>query len=196
MKLFRMQFFPFSCHFIPLRSKYSPQHPVFKNQLSLCSSLNVRGQVSQKSAIMRFMQISKQVDTVTDTEAAGRGSNTARGTETDRRNSQPFPQITMDRMFKRACHVVQFPAVKCLPTFVPQVTSIATENDPLQTCSVLRPDTKLCSRLPVRLLVKHILFGYFPLKFLVSGDNRGRRQNFEGGSCNILLTNLRLILLF
>jgi hypothetical protein len=28
MKLLIMQIFPFSCYFIPLRSKYSPQHPV------------------------------------------------------------------------------------------------------------------------------------------------------------------------
>jgi hypothetical protein len=36
-----MQFSPISCHFISLRSKYSPQHPV----RSLCSYLNVRDQV-------------------------------------------------------------------------------------------------------------------------------------------------------
>jgi hypothetical protein len=40
-----MQFSPFSCHLISLRSKYSPQHPVFKHP-NLCSSLNVRDQVS------------------------------------------------------------------------------------------------------------------------------------------------------
>jgi hypothetical protein len=40
MKLLIMQFSPLSRHFIPLRSKYSPQHPV------LCSSLNVRDQIS------------------------------------------------------------------------------------------------------------------------------------------------------
>jgi hypothetical protein len=42
MKLLNMQFSPASCHFILLRSKYSPQLPVLK----LCSSLNVRDQVS------------------------------------------------------------------------------------------------------------------------------------------------------
>jgi hypothetical protein len=26
-----MQFSPLSCHFIPLRTKYSPQHPVLKH---------------------------------------------------------------------------------------------------------------------------------------------------------------------
>jgi hypothetical protein len=31
MKLLIMQFSPTSCHFIPLRSKYSPQHPVLKH---------------------------------------------------------------------------------------------------------------------------------------------------------------------
>jgi hypothetical protein len=30
-----MQFFPTSCHFIPLRSKYSPEHPVFKYPQSM-----------------------------------------------------------------------------------------------------------------------------------------------------------------
>jgi hypothetical protein len=40
MKLVIMQFSPTSCHFVPLWSKYSPQH------LSLCSSLNVKYQVS------------------------------------------------------------------------------------------------------------------------------------------------------
>jgi hypothetical protein len=45
MKLLIMQFSPTSCNFIPLRSKYSPQHPVLKHP-SLCSSLNVRDQVS------------------------------------------------------------------------------------------------------------------------------------------------------
>jgi hypothetical protein len=43
MKLIIMQFSP-TYHFIPLRSKYSPQHPVLT--LSLCSSLNIRDQVS------------------------------------------------------------------------------------------------------------------------------------------------------
>jgi hypothetical protein len=30
-----MQFFPFSRHLIPLRSKYSPQHPVLKHPQSM-----------------------------------------------------------------------------------------------------------------------------------------------------------------
>jgi hypothetical protein len=41
-----MQLPPFPCYFILHRSKYSPQHPVLKNTLSLCSSINVRDQVS------------------------------------------------------------------------------------------------------------------------------------------------------
>jgi hypothetical protein len=45
MKLLIMQFPPISRHIIPRRSKYSPQHPVLSNTLSLCSSLNVRDQV-------------------------------------------------------------------------------------------------------------------------------------------------------
>jgi hypothetical protein len=45
MKLFIMQFSPIPCHFNPLRSKQSPQHP-FSNTLSQCSSLNVTDQVS------------------------------------------------------------------------------------------------------------------------------------------------------
>jgi hypothetical protein len=44
MKVLIMQFSPASCHFISLRSKYSPQRP--SNTFSACSSLNVREQVS------------------------------------------------------------------------------------------------------------------------------------------------------
>jgi hypothetical protein len=40
-----VQLSPFSCYFIPLWSKYSSENPVLKH-LSLCSSLNVRDQVS------------------------------------------------------------------------------------------------------------------------------------------------------
>jgi hypothetical protein len=35
MRLLTMQYFPTSCHFISLRSKYSPQHPVLKHPLSV-----------------------------------------------------------------------------------------------------------------------------------------------------------------
>jgi hypothetical protein len=35
MKLLIMQFSPTSCHFISLRSKYSPQHPVLKHPQSI-----------------------------------------------------------------------------------------------------------------------------------------------------------------
>jgi hypothetical protein len=45
MKLVIMQFPPISHHFISIGSKYSPRHPVL-NTLSLCSSLNVKDQVS------------------------------------------------------------------------------------------------------------------------------------------------------
>jgi hypothetical protein len=45
MELLKMQIPPASCHFIPLWSKFSSQHP-FSNILSLCSSLNVGDQVS------------------------------------------------------------------------------------------------------------------------------------------------------
>jgi hypothetical protein len=34
-KLLVMPFSPFSCHFIPFRSKYPPQHPVLKNPQSM-----------------------------------------------------------------------------------------------------------------------------------------------------------------
>jgi hypothetical protein len=44
MKFLIMQFSPTSCHFVSLWSKYSPPHPV--STVSLCSSLNVRDQVS------------------------------------------------------------------------------------------------------------------------------------------------------
>jgi hypothetical protein len=46
MKLFVMQFSPFSCHLISLRSKYPTQHPVLRHSLSLCTSFNIREQVS------------------------------------------------------------------------------------------------------------------------------------------------------
>jgi hypothetical protein len=45
MKLPTVQLFPFSCNFIPLGSKYSPQHPVLKDPQPV-SSLNVRDDVS------------------------------------------------------------------------------------------------------------------------------------------------------
>jgi hypothetical protein len=44
MKLLIVQFSPFSCYFIPLRSKFS-LITLFLNTLSLCSSLNVGNQV-------------------------------------------------------------------------------------------------------------------------------------------------------
>jgi hypothetical protein len=55
-----MQFSPFSCHFISLRSKYPPQHPVFKHP-SLCSSVIIRDRVSHpyittgKSMVLYFL---------------------------------------------------------------------------------------------------------------------------------------------
>jgi hypothetical protein len=45
MELLIMQFSPACCHFIPPGSKYSPMHPFLKHP-HLCSSLNVRNQVS------------------------------------------------------------------------------------------------------------------------------------------------------
>jgi hypothetical protein len=45
MKLVIMQFSPTSRHFIPLRSRHSPQHTVLK-YFSIYSSLNIRDQVS------------------------------------------------------------------------------------------------------------------------------------------------------
>jgi hypothetical protein len=35
MKLLIMLFSPFSCHFLPLRSKYSPQHRILKHPQSM-----------------------------------------------------------------------------------------------------------------------------------------------------------------
>jgi hypothetical protein len=46
IKLIIMQFSPVSCHFIPLRSKYSLS-TLFSNTLNLCSYLNRRYQVLQ-----------------------------------------------------------------------------------------------------------------------------------------------------
>jgi hypothetical protein len=37
-----MQSSPASCHFLPLRSKYSSQHPVLKDLPHLCSTLSVK----------------------------------------------------------------------------------------------------------------------------------------------------------
>jgi hypothetical protein len=45
MQLLIMQLSPTTCHFIPLRPKYSPKHPVFKYPQSMFS-LKVRDQVS------------------------------------------------------------------------------------------------------------------------------------------------------
>jgi hypothetical protein len=45
MKLLTVQLSPFYCYFIPLWSKYSPR-TLFSNILIICSSLNVRDQVS------------------------------------------------------------------------------------------------------------------------------------------------------
>jgi hypothetical protein len=58
-----MQFCPFSCHLISLRSKYPPQHPVFKNH-SLCSSLNVRDQVSHPYRTIPRVEAGKNTFTV------------------------------------------------------------------------------------------------------------------------------------
>jgi hypothetical protein len=41
-----MQSFSASCHFLPLRSKYSPLHPFLK--YNLCSYLGVRDHVSHR----------------------------------------------------------------------------------------------------------------------------------------------------
>ena len=41
---------PLSCHIVPFRSKYAPQHPIL-NTLNLCSSRNVRNQVSHPHKI-------------------------------------------------------------------------------------------------------------------------------------------------
>jgi hypothetical protein len=45
-----MQFSPTSCRFISLRSKNSPQQPLFKHP-SLCSSFTVRDQVSDHTKL-------------------------------------------------------------------------------------------------------------------------------------------------
>jgi len=46
---------PASCHFLPLRSKYSPQHPVFKH--NLCPSPSVRDQVSSPYKITGIIMV-------------------------------------------------------------------------------------------------------------------------------------------
>jgi hypothetical protein len=67
MKLFIMQFSPFSCHLISLRSKYIPKHPVLKHPPCLCSSLNVWDHVSHPygttgKIIVLYILISKFFD--------------------------------------------------------------------------------------------------------------------------------------
>jgi hypothetical protein len=49
-KLLIMQSSPASCHFLLLRSKFSPHYPVLR--LSLCSSLSVRDQVSHRYKVI------------------------------------------------------------------------------------------------------------------------------------------------
>jgi hypothetical protein len=44
-----MQFSPTSCHFIPLRSKYSPQHPVLKHPQSVVCILEYKFTFCYKS---------------------------------------------------------------------------------------------------------------------------------------------------
>jgi hypothetical protein len=68
MKLHIWQFSPASCHFIPLRSKYFPQHPVLKSFVSVLWCVGVisvqslvmtdpgRGQVSRNNVIKGYLQ--------------------------------------------------------------------------------------------------------------------------------------------
>jgi hypothetical protein len=61
MKLLIMQFSPASCHFIPLRSKYSPQH-LFSNTLSLCSRQNYSSEYSNFSvSVQQTKRRSKEI---------------------------------------------------------------------------------------------------------------------------------------
>jgi hypothetical protein len=45
MKLFNEQLFSASYHFVPIKSDFSPDHSVLEH-LNLCSSFNLRNQVS------------------------------------------------------------------------------------------------------------------------------------------------------
>jgi len=40
------QFSPYSCYFVPPKSKYSPWYPVLDTDIYLCSLLDVRDEVS------------------------------------------------------------------------------------------------------------------------------------------------------
>jgi hypothetical protein len=54
MELLSMHFFPPSCHFIPLRSKYSPKHPVLKHpQKERLSSSNIYINGQTKKTILK-----------------------------------------------------------------------------------------------------------------------------------------------
>jgi len=65
MKLLIKQYFPTSRHFLPLRSKYSPQHSVLK--LSLCSSLSVRDQGNEILEWVRVAYDRNQCWAIVDT---------------------------------------------------------------------------------------------------------------------------------
>jgi hypothetical protein len=56
MKLLIMQFSQTSCHFISLRSKYSPQHPVLKHPQSMFP-LNVRDQVCEAGSEAGYLTL-------------------------------------------------------------------------------------------------------------------------------------------
>jgi hypothetical protein len=51
MKLFIMQFSPFSCHLISLQPKYPTQHPVFKQGASLMSETKFHTHTEPKAKL-------------------------------------------------------------------------------------------------------------------------------------------------
>jgi hypothetical protein len=60
MKLLIMKSSPASRHFLPLRSKYFPQHP-FSDTLNLCSSLSVWNHISHRYKTTGKIRVSWRV---------------------------------------------------------------------------------------------------------------------------------------
>jgi hypothetical protein len=89
MKLLIMQSSPASLRFLPLMFKYSPQLPV-SNILSLCSSVNVRDQVSHPyKATEKIIVFMKETERQIDSEQNG---------------STHFPNLICSSFLRECCH--------------------------------------------------------------------------------------------
>jgi hypothetical protein len=123
-----MQFSPTSRHFIPLRSKYSPQHPVLKHPPSMF--LNVRDQVSHPNRvtcnIYCYIKVEKQTQ-----------------------------QVVLYRLGSVSLDLLDYPLYRLMPQMLdyplyrlmPQMSSTGSEFRDSSSCSV-RIVTRLWSRRP------------------------------------------------